>query len=55
MDYVDACPEASANFCHQFQTEQLCDIGVVTHIRLTIVPDGGVSRLRAWGHKHEIY
>jgi allantoicase len=23
-----------------------------THLRLSIFPDGGVSRLRAWGHRH---
>jgi allantoicase len=25
--------------------------GVVTHVRLNIFPDGGVSRLRVWGRK----
>jgi allantoicase len=29
---------------------QLCDIGPVSHIRFNIIPDGGVSRLRLWGH-----
>jgi len=27
----------------------LCDVGPVTHVRLTIFPDGGVSRLRVFG------
>ena len=27
----------------------LVDIGPITHLRLVIYPDGGVSRLRAWG------
>jgi len=34
---------------HSFESE-IADIGPVTHIRLNIIPDGGVSRLRLWGH-----
>jgi len=30
-------------------TKELKDIGAVTHVRLNIFPDGGVSRLRVWG------
>jgi allantoicase len=33
---------------HRFEAE-LAAIGPVTHLRLNIIPDGGVSRLRAWG------
>jgi allantoicase len=33
---------------HQFQKE-IADLGPVTHIRLNIIPDGGVSRLRLFG------
>lgn len=33
---------------HSF-TKQLKDVGIVTHVRLNIIPDGGVSRLRVWG------
>ncbi len=33
---------------HHFRGE-LNDLGVVTHVRLAIYPDGGVSRLRLWG------
>lgn len=29
--------------------EDIADLGPVTHVRLNIVPDGGVSRLRLWG------
>ena len=25
--------------------------GVISHVRLTMAPDGGISRLRLWGHK----
>lgn len=32
-------------------TEQVVDLGPVTHARLNIFPDGGVSRLRLWGRK----
>jgi allantoicase len=33
---------------HAFQKE-IADLGVVTHVRLNIIPDGGVSRLRLYG------
>lgn len=33
---------------HYFEDE-LQDLGVVTHVRFNIYPDGGVSRLRLWG------
>ena len=38
----------SADADHTFD---LADIGPVTHVRLDIFPDGGVSRLRLWGRK----
>ncbi len=34
---------------HRFDTAQLADLGPVTHARLNIFPDGGVSRLRLFG------
>jgi allantoicase len=37
-----------ASHRHVFR-QQLSDMGTVTHIRLQIYPDGGVSRLRVWG------
>jgi allantoicase len=37
---------------HSF-TEELHDIGPITHVRLSIFPDGGVSRLRLFGHPVE--
>ena len=33
---------------HTF-TDKLQDTGVVSHVRLSIFPDGGVSRLRLYG------
>lgn len=33
---------------HRFESE-LAALGPVTHVRLNIFPDGGVSRLRLWG------
>jgi len=33
---------------HYFEKE-LSDAGVISHLRFNIFPDGGVSRLRAWG------
>ncbi len=34
---------------HFYKADQLHDIGPVTHVKLNIIPDGGVSRLRIWG------
>jgi allantoicase len=34
---------------HVFETE-LRRIGIVTHLKLSVFPCGGIARLRAWGH-----
>ncbi len=34
---------------HVFDNE-LRRVGEVTHLRLSVFPDGGIARLRAWGH-----
>ena len=36
----------SADAIHQFDVS---DLGVVSHVRFNLHPDGGVSRLRLWG------
>lgn len=33
---------------HSFQ-EQINDLGPITHIRINVFPDGGISRLRVLG------
>jgi allantoicase len=38
----------NADAIHEFGTA-LADLGPVTHVRLNIFPDGGVSRLRLYG------
>lgn len=38
----------SMDAIHTF-SGNLADLGPVTHVRLNIIPDGGVSRLRLWG------
>ncbi|XP_062323569.1 allantoicase isoform X1 [Osmerus eperlanus] len=35
---------------HFYSGDSLALIGPVSHVRLSIAPDGGVSRLRLWGH-----
>jgi allantoicase len=40
----------SADHEHNFE-EEITGKGPYTHVRLTILPDGGVSRLRLWGKK----
>ncbi|MEZ9232962.1 allantoicase [Vibrio amylolyticus] len=42
----------SAHELHEFN-EQVNDLGAVTHVRLNIFPDGGISRLRLFGTKAE--
>ena len=37
---------------HWFK-EQLRDVGPVSHIRINIHPDGGISRFRVYGYKYE--
>ena len=51
MFWQQILPETplSADAEHRFETE-LNDIGKVSHIRLNIHPDGGVSRFRVYGH-----
>jgi allantoicase len=39
----------SADAVHEFKGADVADIGPVTHLRLNIFPDGGVSRFRAFG------
>lgn len=34
---------------HYYESAELKDIGPVTHVKLNLHPDGGVSRLRIWG------
>lgn len=29
--------------------DEIADLGPITHVRLNVIPDGGVSRLRLWG------
>jgi len=38
-----------ANKIHLFEEDQLAKLGVVTHIRVSIAPDGGLARIRVWG------
>jgi allantoicase len=40
----------SADHEHYFEKE-IASKGPFTHVRLTILPDGGVSRMRLWGRK----
>jgi allantoicase len=39
----------SADAVHEFKGAQVAKLGPVTHLRLNIFPDGGVSRFRAFG------
>jgi len=50
-DWQVILPEAKlqAHMIHEFVSE-LNNVGNMTHIRMKIIPDGGVSRLRIFGH-----
>nr|XP_054765821.1 allantoicase-like [Lytechinus pictus] len=39
----------SAHKRHHYKKDALVNVGPVTHVRLTMKPDGGISRLRLWG------
>ncbi len=41
----------AADAIHSFENDKLAALGAVTHIRLNIHPDGGVSRFRAFGRR----
>jgi len=34
---------------HTFDKDQINDIGLITHVRVNIIPDGGLSRVRLFG------
>lgn len=38
------------HYRHLYSGECVLQCGRVSHVRLVIAPDGGVSRLRLWGH-----
>lgn len=42
----------AADSIHEF-SDQVNDIGAITHVRLNIFPDGGISRLRLFGFKQQ--
>lgn len=39
---------------HYYTAEDMKKCGVITHVRICIAPDGGVSRMRLWGYRKEI-
>lgn len=41
----------TADALHVFQ-EQILAHGPINHVRVNIIPDGGISRLRLWGYRH---
>lgn len=52
LNFVEILPQTKLNAHQQryFEREQLTHTDdVITHIRMKIFPDGGISRLRVWG------
>ena len=49
-NWATLLPESKLDMDQQhYFTDKLADIGAVSHVRLSIFPDGGVSRLRLFG------
>ena len=48
-DSLIAPEKLSADAVHDIESNKVADLGPVTHIRLNIFPDGGISRLRLFG------
>lgn len=46
-----AAQPAQADHIHHFEGSSLAGLGLVTHVRLNMHPDGGISRFRAFGHR----
>ncbi len=46
-----AAQKLEADTIHTFDGDAISDLGPVTHVRLNIHPDGGVSRLRIFGRR----
>jgi allantoicase len=44
-------PEQKLNMddIHTFEKDQINDLGIITYIRVNIIPDGGLSRVRLFG------
>jgi allantoicase len=50
VQWVTILPQSKLNADHEhFFEEEIINKGPFTHVRLTIFPDGGVSRMRLWG------
>ena len=41
----------TADAIHDFEKDALHELGAVSHVRLNIHPDGGISRIRLWGRR----
>lgn len=48
---VIAESKLEAHTRHFFAGDRIASSGPFTHVRLDVYPDGGVSRLRVWGHR----
>ena len=49
LDWIPVVAESKLRADSQANFEDLLRRGPFTHLRLCVFPDGGVSRLRAWG------
>jgi allantoicase len=49
-EWKELLPQSDLAADQEHSFENLKDIGAITHVRLNIFPDGGISRLRLFGH-----
>ena len=54
-DWKAILPETKLKANHIHSLNKVNDVGVVTHVRFNIYPDGGVSRLRLFGRVDSIF
>jgi allantoicase len=40
-----------AHHRHYYNGNDINNVGVISHVRLSMAPDGGISRMRLWGYK----
>jgi allantoicase len=46
--YLLAEQKLRPDMSHSFE-RQVASLGVVTHVRLNVIPDGGINRMRLFG------
>ena len=51
VNWITVLPQTKLQADHEHYFDQISSKGPFTHLRLTIFPDGGISRMRVFGKK----